>query len=102
MSVPRRAGYLLTANACAFVLAYLIPEQIDRQDYTRAVVAYARNPTAENEATPRAQRRVNDRIHLIGSSVLGLILVAVGYGIWSRQRLITRLKHRTDSRDLRQ
>ena len=87
---------------CAVVLAYSIPEQIDRPDYTRAVVAYTRNRTQENEATLRAQRRVNERTHLKDSAVLGLILVALGYGIWSGRRLMTRLTHRTGPSDLHQ
>ena len=73
MNLVRNMRYLLMAYGCAFVLAYLIPEQIDRQDYTRAVVAYARNPTQENELGLRAERGVNERIHLRHSAVLGFV-----------------------------
>src|SRR6266571_2000861 len=102
MNLVRNMRYLLMAYGCAFVLAYLIPEQIDRQDYTRAVVAYARNPTQENELGLRAERGVNERIHLRHSAVLGFVLVAIGYGIWSGRRLMTRLTHRTGPSDLQQ
>ncbi len=99
MNLVRNMRYLLMAYGCAFVLAYLIPE---RQDYTRAVVAYARNPTQENEAGLRADRGVNERIHLRHSAVLGFVLVGTGYGIWSGRRLMTRLTHRTGPSDLQQ
>jgi hypothetical protein len=95
-------SYLLVAYVCAVILAYLVPEQIDWREYARAVVAYTQNPTQENEVALRAERRVNDRIHLRDSAVLGLVLVAVGYGIWSGRRLVTRLAHRTRSGHLRQ
>ena len=99
MSPVRKASCLLVAYVSAVILAYLVPEQIDRRDYTQAVVAYTRNPTQENEAALRAQRRVNERMHLRDSTVLGLILVAVGYGAWSGRRLVMRLTHRTGSGD---
>ena len=84
---------------CAFILTYLIPEQIDRRDYTRAVVAYTENSTQENEAALRAQRRVNERIHLRDTAVLSAVLVAVGFGIWSGRRFMTRLAHRSNPHD---
>jgi ferric-dicitrate binding protein FerR (iron transport regulator) len=102
MSVVRKASYLFMAYVCAVILAYLIPEQIDRRDYARAVVAYTQNPTQGNEAALQAERRVNDRIHLRDSAAFGLVLVTLGYGIWSGRRLMTRLKHRTGPGDLRQ
>jgi len=99
MSMVRKTCYLLVMYVCAVILAYLIPEQIDRGDYARAVVAYTQNPTPENEAALGTERRVNDRIHLRDSAVFGLMLVAVGYGIWSGRGLVTRLMHRTGSDD---
>ncbi len=62
MIVVRKASFLIMTYVCAFILTYLIPEQIDRRDYTRAVVAYTENSTQENEAALRAQRRVNESI----------------------------------------
>jgi hypothetical protein len=102
MTVARKVSFLLMTYVCAFILAYLMPEQIDRQEYARAVVAYTQNPTQENEAALKTERRINDRIHLRDSAVLGLAMVAVGYGIWSARRLVTRLAHRTGPGDLRQ
>ncbi len=103
MSPVRRVSYLLVAYICAVILAYLVPEQNDRRDYARAVVAYTQNPTKETEVALRTQQRLNDRIHLRDSAVLGFVLVAVGYGIWSGRTLVTRLTHPTGSGgDLRQ
>ena len=95
MNLVRDMRYLLMAYGCPFVLAYLIPEQIDRREYAQAVVAYAQNPTQENEAGLRSERGANEHIHLRHSAVLGFVLVGIGYGIWSGRRLMTRLTHRT-------
>jgi hypothetical protein len=102
MTVARKVSFLLMTYVCAFILAYLMPEQIDRQDYARAVVAYTQNPTQENEAALRNQRQVNERIHLMNSAALSAVPVAVGFGIWSGRRLMTRLTHQAGPRDLRQ
>src|ERR1700674_2036661 len=72
MTVVRKVCYLLLGYVCAFILAYLIPEQIDRRDDARAVVSYARDPTQENEAALRAERRENERVPLRDSAALGL------------------------------
>src|SRR6266404_7224530 len=101
MTVVRKAGYFLLAYFCAFILANLIPEQIDRREYAIAVDAYTRDPTPENEVALRAQRRENERLHLRDTAILGLVLVVVGYGIWGGSRLVIRLVHRTDPRDMR-
>lgn len=90
MVVARRAGYLLPAYVCAFILAYLIPEEIDRPDFARAVGAYVRNPTQGSQVALEAQRRENDRIHLRDSAAAGLVLLGVGYGIWGGRRLMKR------------
>lgn len=99
MAVGRRAGYLLLAYVCAFILAYLIPEEIDRQDYARAVDAYVRDPTQANQVALEAQRRENDRVHVRDSAVIGLLLVVVGSGIWGGIRLMKDRARRTDSQD---
>jgi hypothetical protein len=101
MTVVRKAGYLLLAYFCAFILANLIPEQIDRREYAIAIDAYTRDPTPENEVALRAQRRENERLRLRDSAILSLVLVVVGYGIWGGSRLVIRLVHRTHPRDMR-
>ncbi len=91
MGAARKVSYLLATCLCAFILAYLFPEQIDRRDYTGAVAAYTENPTQENEAALRNQRQVNERIHLRDSAILGLGLAGLGCGIWRGHRFVIRL-----------
>ena len=91
MPVARKVSYILVSYACAFFLAYIIPEHIDRRDFARAVDVYSRTPTPENEAAVEAQRRENEKTHLRDSSVVAVVLVAVGYGVRSSYILIRNL-----------
>jgi hypothetical protein len=97
MTVVRKAGYFLLAYFCAFILANLIPEQVDRREYAIAVDAYTRDPTAENEVALRVQRRENVLAHLRDNAMIGFVLVVLGYGIWGGSRLVKPLVHQTDA-----
>jgi hypothetical protein len=97
MTAARKASYILLSCVFAFILAYLIPERIDRREFTQAVITYSRNPTPENAAALEAQRRANDRIHLEDSAAIGLVLILVAYGIWGLRKLAMRLASRTGS-----
>ena len=102
MAVVRKACYFLLAYSCAFILANLIPEQIDRREYAIAVDAYTRGPTPENEVALRAQRRENELAHLRDTAMMGLVLVVLGYGILGGRRLMTRRPQRTSPNGSRQ
>jgi len=66
----------------AFVFVSLTPEFLHRHDFDRAFMAYYRNPTLENSAALRGQRRINDCINLSSNGVAALALTSCGYGIY--------------------
>jgi len=84
-------------SVCAFAVAYLVPEHIDRQQFSRTVMEYSRNPTPENAVALEAQRRENERIHLKDSAVIASGLLLIVYGIWGARVLRTRLIGRMNS-----
>ena len=88
MTMARKASYLLLSCVFAFILAYFIPEHIDRQEFAQAVTTYSRNPTPENAAALEAQRRENERIHLRDSAIIGFALVLGTWGVLAVRRLI--------------
>jgi len=89
MPVAKKMSYFLVSYACAFLLAYIVPEHIDRRDFARVVDVYSHSQTPENMAALEAQRHENERVHLRDSSVVAVVLVAVGYGIRDAYILIT-------------
>ena len=101
MTAARKASYILLGCVFAFILAYLIPGQIDRREFTQAVITYSENPTPQNAAALEAQRRENERIHLKDSVIIGLVLIVLAYGVWHVRKLTARLIHRRGSRDTR-
>ncbi len=65
-------------------------EFIHREAFDRALFAWHKNPTAENEAALQKEQHVNDIIRLRDSAVGAAILVSAGYGAWLILRIAKR------------
>ena len=60
-SLPAQLG--ITA-VLATVLSFATPVFVDRQEFTKAVVNYSKNPSADNDAILRIESAKNQRISL--------------------------------------
>ena len=89
LRLPIQIGII---TALAVVLSFAIPVSVDRRAYTRAVVNYVNNPSAENEAILSDERAQNQRIarttHLEAAGTL-VVLMNTGWFLirkWPRKR----------------
>ena len=55
---------------------------VHRQAYDKAIIAWYKERTAENEAALQRERHINEVIKSQDSAVRAAILVVVGYGGW--------------------
>lgn len=84
-----RLQFVMTALLAA-ILAFVPPVFLHRQAFDRAFMNYEKNPTAENEATLKAEQAINKRevltTHL---EACGLVfaLLNVGWFLFRRRAL---------------
>jgi hypothetical protein len=62
--IARLSAQLAITAVLATVLSFAVPVFVDRHEYAKAVVNFARNPNSENDATLRLERTKNQRIAL--------------------------------------
>jgi hypothetical protein len=85
----RIAAQLGITAVLAAVLSSVVPVFIDRHEYAKAVVDYAKNPNSENDVTLRLERTKNQRIamrtHIVAAGVLFVLMNAGCFlvGQWS-------------------
>lgn len=80
----RRIAHLPTqlgiTAVLAIVLSFVVPVLLDRHEYAKAVVDYAKNPNSENETLLRVENAKNQRIvvktHIATAGVLFVLLNA--------------------------
>jgi F0F1-type ATP synthase membrane subunit c/vacuolar-type H+-ATPase subunit K len=85
MRKAKYIGLVLPAYALAFWMFYS-GTFIHRQAFDKAVVAYARNPTPENEAALQRERHINHQILLHDSTTGAAIAVGLGCAVWAVAR----------------
>jgi hypothetical protein len=85
----------LAVYAVAFVLTYFIPEHIHRRAFDKAFFAWLHDRTPQNEAMLRREQRKNEMIKLADTSVIALVFVACGAGIYCIVRFV---QHKVDRR----
>ena len=73
----------------ASIIALTPPVFVNRLAFNRAFMNYIKNPTAENEATLKAERAINERVVLTTHlAVFGLAFASlnVGWFLFRRRR----------------
>jgi len=94
--MPRSASLpaqLVITALLATVVAFAIPVFVDRQEYTRAVTNYVKNPSPENDALLRVEgaksRRISFTTHLEASGVLFILMNAGWFLVcrWPRKSI---------------
>jgi hypothetical protein len=86
MSARKFLFRFLAIYAAAFLLAYLVPENIHRRDFDGAFSAWFHDRTPQNEAALRAEQRKNEKIKLADGGIIALALATVGSGLHSAFR----------------
>lgn len=79
-SISRLTAQLGITAVLAVALSIVIPVFVDRHDYTKAVVDYAKNPNSANDAILRLESSKNQRIvlrtHVATAGVLFVLMNA--------------------------
>jgi ABC-type spermidine/putrescine transport system permease subunit I len=82
---------LVITAVLATALAFVTPVFVHRNEYSKAVVDYAKNPNSENDANLRVESAKNQRVilrtHIVAAGVL-FVLMNAGYFVarrWPRE-----------------
>jgi len=85
--IGRLPAQLVITAVLATALSFVTPVFIHRNEFTKAVVDYAKNPNSENDAILRIERAKNRRItlktHIVDAGVL-FVLMNAGYFVTRR------------------
>jgi len=82
MRTVRYVGVIALAYALAYWLDYG-GMFIRRLDFDKAVVAYSRNPTPENQAALERERQINNHIRMHDAAIFAAIEVGFACGLWA-------------------
>jgi hypothetical protein len=78
--IARLPAQLGITAVLATVLSFVIPVFVDRHEYAKAVVDYAKNPNSENDAVLRLERTKNEwivlRTHIVAAGALFVLMNA--------------------------
>jgi hypothetical protein len=81
-----RAVRYIGVIALAYALAYWLDYGgmfIHRVDFDKAVGAYSRNPTPENQVALERERQINDHIRRHDAAIFAAIEVGFAGGLWA-------------------
>jgi hypothetical protein len=90
----RLPAQLVLTAALATVLSFVVPVFVDRHEYAKAVIDYAKNPSSENDATLQLERTKNQRIaletHVVAAGIF-FVLMNAGCFLVRRARGASRM-----------
>ena len=92
MRLARRVIRWFGAYALILTFAFVTQLPLHRRDSDRAFSVYYKNPSPENEAALRAERRKNEIIQLKDSAIISFVLLVVGYGLYAGLRWVVRIR----------